>query len=177
MAKVDGVRRATGKSREEWFALLDSWGATDHRYGETAAWLRDEHALSRWWAQKIVVEYEQARGVRAPGVRPDGTFEVSASKTIAVPAASAFDAFADESQRKGWLTDGDMSLRGAEPERSVHFDWGSGSSRVKVDLLEKGPSKTVVSVIHSRLTEEGGAQEIKAQWRERLTRLRSFLER
>ena len=176
MAKIDGVQRATGRSREEWFELLDAWGAADRQYRESAAWLRDEHDLSRWWAQKIVVEYEQARGVRAPGVRPDGTFEVSASKTIAVPLATAFDAFADETQRKRWLTDGDMSLRGSDRKRSASFDWGSGSSRVKVDLYDKGPSRTLVSVMHSRLLDGDEAQKIKAQWRDRLKSLRSFLE-
>ena len=176
MAKIDGVQRATGRSRDEWFELLDAWGAAERQYRESAAWLRDEHDLSRWWAQKIVVEYEQARGVRAPGVRPDGTFEVSASKTIAVPLATAFDAVADETQRGGWLNDADMSLRGSDPKRSVEFDWGSGPSRVKVDLYEEGPSKTLVSVMHSRLTDGDEAQKIKAQWRDRLVRLRSFLE-
>lgn len=85
-----GVRRGTGRERGEWFELLDAWGAADHRSREIAAWLREEHGLSSWWAQKLMVEYEHDRGVRAPGIRPGGTFSVSASKTVAVPVERLF---------------------------------------------------------------------------------------
>ena len=61
--------------------MLDAWGAAGRPYREIADWLTGQHDLSNWWAQKLIVEYEQARGLRPPGVRPDGTFEVSASKT------------------------------------------------------------------------------------------------
>ena len=100
MGKIDGVRRATGRDRDEWFALLDAWGAAGRPYREIAGWLTGEHGISDWWAQKLIVEYEQARGLRPPGVRPDGTFEVSASKTMAVPVERLFDAFINSRQRK-----------------------------------------------------------------------------
>ena len=72
MGKTSGVLRATGREREEWFGLLDEWGAPGRGFREISGWLVDEHGLSRWWAQKLIVEYEQARGLRPPGVRPDG---------------------------------------------------------------------------------------------------------
>ena len=84
-ASVDGVRKATGRTRAEWFAELDGWGAAGRPYREIAAWLSGAHGLSRWWAQKLIVEYEQERGVRPPNVRRDGSFEIGASKTVAVP--------------------------------------------------------------------------------------------
>ncbi|NJO12736.1 MAG: DUF4287 domain-containing protein [Gammaproteobacteria bacterium] len=62
------VQRATGRSRDEWFALLDTWDARDRPYREISEWFTRQHGISRWWAQKIIVEYQQARGVRAPGV-------------------------------------------------------------------------------------------------------------
>ena|SRR6266508_6912405 len=79
-----GVRRVTGRDRAEWFELLDAWGAAGRPFREIADWLTGEHALSRWWAQKLIVEYEQARGLRPAGVRPSGTFAVTASKTVGV---------------------------------------------------------------------------------------------
>jgi Domain of unknown function (DUF4287) len=100
MGRSDGVRRATGRDREEWFALLDAWRAGDRQYREIAVWLTEEHGVSRWWAQKLIVEFEQARGLRPPGVRPDGTFEVSVSKTMAVPVKRLFDAFVNTGERK-----------------------------------------------------------------------------
>jgi uncharacterized protein DUF4287 len=64
MSMIDGVQRSTGRGRGEWFALLDAWGASGRRYREIADWLMGEHDLSRWWAQNLIVEYEQARGLR-----------------------------------------------------------------------------------------------------------------
>lgn len=57
------------------------------------------------------MEYEEARGLRPPGVRPDCTFEVSATKTMAAPVECVFDAFVNTDERNTWLTDGKMSLR------------------------------------------------------------------
>ena len=176
MAKPDGVTRATGRARAQWFALLDAWGAIDRPYREIAAWLTTEHELSRWWAQKLIVEYEQDRGVRSPGVRRDGTFEVGASKTIGVPVERLFDAFVDTRRRKKWLTNGQMKLRSSEPGRSARFDWEDGTTAVRVDFSEKAPSKSSVAVLHQRLTDEAEASSTKAMWRERLTELKSLLE-
>ena len=171
-----GVQRGTGRDREEWFALLDSWGAPGRPYREIAAWLTTEHGLSKWWAQKVIVEYEQARGVRPPGIRRDGTFEVTASKTVAVPCERLFGAFVDARQRRRWLTDGRMKLRASDPGRSARFDWEDGSTRVSVQFEDKGASRSAVAVAHKKLPAADEAQSTKAMWRERLAGLKSFLE-
>lgn len=176
MAKVTGVRRATGREREEWFALLDAWGAVGRPYGEISDWLIEEHGLSRWWAQKLIVEYEQERGVRAPGVRRDGTFEVSASKTVGAPVDRVFDAFVNGRRRNRWLTDASMSLSDSEPGRSARFLWEDRSSRVTVAFVDKGSSRSTVTVSHARITHAGQAQRAKARWRQRLVELKSYVE-
>jgi hypothetical protein len=135
-----------------------------------------QHALTRWWAQKLIVEYEQARGLRPPGVRPDGTFEVSATKTMAVPVERLFDAFVNTRQRKKWLTDARMSLRTSQPSRSARFDWEDGVTRVNVEFMDKGPAKSTVAVAHERLADGDEAETTKVMWKERLAELESFLE-
>lgn len=176
MGQGDGVRRATGRDRDGWFALLDAWGAPGRPYREISDWLIDEHDVSRWWAQKLIVEYEQARGLRPPGVRRDGTFEVSASKTAAVPVELLFDAFINARKRKKWLTDGRMSLRASQPDRSARFIWEDGATRVNVGFIDKGPSKSTVAVAHERLPDADEATTTKAMWKKRLAELKSFLE-
>lgn len=136
----------------------------------------DEHDVSRWWAQKLIVEYEQARGLRPPGVRPDGTFEVGTSRTIAVPVERLFDAFVNTRQRKKWLTDGRMSLRTSQPGYSARFNWEDGPTRVNVSFIDKGPSKSTVALEHVRLAKADEAETTKAMWKERLAELKSFLE-
>ena len=176
MSKGDGVQRATGRDRDEWFALLDEWGAPGRRYRDIAEWLTSAHGLSRWWAQKLIVEYEQARGLRSPGVRRDATFEVTASKTVAVPVQQLFDAFVNPRQQEKWLTDGTMSLRTSEARRSARFDWEDGSTGVNVGFIDKGRSKSAVAVAHERLADAAEADATKGKWKQRLTHLKSFLE-
>lgn len=176
MPKVDGVWRATGRNRDDWFAVLDQWGAAGRPFREIAAWLTGEHELSKWWAQKLIIEYEQARGLRPPGVRPNGTFEVSTSKTFAVPVEALFDAFVNTRQRKKWLTDAKMSLRTSKPGRSARFNWEDGATRVNVGFIDKGPSRSGVAVAHEKLATADEAETTKAMWKDRLAELKSYLE-
>ena len=176
MGKTGGVQQATGRNRDEWFELLDEWGATGREYREIADWLTGEHDVSKWWAQKLIVEYEQERGLRPPGVRPDGTFEVGASKTIAVPVERLYEAFVNSRRRRKWLTDGSMSLRTSRQDLSARFNWEDGATRVSVDFIDKGGSKSTVAVSHGRLPDAAEAEATKARWKERLVDLKSFLE-
>jgi hypothetical protein len=171
----DGVRSATGRGREEWFALLDADGAASRPYREIADRLVDDHGLSRWWAQKLTVEYQQARGRRAPGSRPDGTCTVTASKTIAVPAAELFDAFADRRVRRRWLPDVRLRSRGADPPTAIRFDVEDGS-RVRVGISAVAPRKSQVALEHARIADGRVADATKAAWRGRLGELKALLE-
>lgn len=173
---VSGVQRATGRDREEWFTLLDAWGAAGRPYREIADWLVAEHELSNWWAQKLIVEYEEARGLRDPGIRRDGTFEVGASKTVGVPVARLFAAFVDAKLRERWLPGVTIREPGAEPAQPLRFDWKDDGSRVVVDFTATGEGKSQVSVQHQRLRDAKSATEMKAFWRERLAALKTLLE-
>ena len=174
MAKAETVRKATGRYQSDWYELLDKWGAPGRPYREIAAWLTGKHGISRWWAQKLIVEYEQDRGVRDPGSRSNGTFEVSASKTVDVPIDEVFAAFVDGRKRKTWLPEGKLSLRTSESPRAAQFEW-NGSSTVKVTFTRRGPSKTTVSVVHSGLARAKAAAGIKQMWRDSLATLRGKL--
>ncbi|MEO7146333.1 MAG: hypothetical protein ABIX09_00405 [Terrimesophilobacter sp.] len=78
----DKVKAATGRIWDDWYALLDAAGAPKWDHPTIAKWLADAQGVDGWWAQGITVGYEQARGRRVPGERADGTFAVSATKTI-----------------------------------------------------------------------------------------------
>jgi uncharacterized protein YndB with AHSA1/START domain len=176
MAKNETVRRATGRCQDEWYALLDKWGAPGRPYREIAEWLTGKNGISKWWAQKLIVEYEQDRGVRQPGARRNGSFEVGASKTVAVPATRAFEAFVDARRRKKWLPQSGLRLRDSRRGRSALFDRTDDASRVTVDFIAKGAGKSTVSVSHERLADARAAEATKTMWRERLTELKAFLE-
>ena len=176
MTKETGVRRGTGREKADWFAVLDEWGADGRPYRETAAWLRDQHGISAWWAQKITVEYEQARGTRPPGIRRDGTFEVTGSKSIAAPAERVLEAFTNARLRKKWLPDATLRARGTEAADTARFDWGDDGERLSVTVAASGAGRSQVAIGHDHLPDADAATAAKAAWRERLSALKDLLE-
>jgi Domain of unknown function (DUF4287) len=169
------VVEATGRGWQAWFEVLDDWGAAGRIHKEIARWLREEHGVDGWYAQSITVGYERARGLRAPGQRPDG-FAVGASRTVAVPVERLFEAFTDESLRERWLPGADLRVRTATAPRTARYDWEDGSTRVIVGFEAAGDAKSRVALSHERLPDADTADEMKSWWRERLTELKARLE-
>jgi uncharacterized protein YndB with AHSA1/START domain len=172
---VSALQDSTGRTREEWFAVLDRWDAVGRPYREIADWLTAEQGLSDWWAQKLIVEYEQARGVRGAGARQDGTFSGGASKTVAVPVARLFAAFTDPTLRTTWLPGVTLTERTATPGRSARFDWPDGT-RISVTFAATGSERSQVAVSHERLPDAEAAEAAKATWRTHLSTLKTTLE-
>jgi hypothetical protein len=170
------LQRTTGRDRAEWFEVLDAWGAGGQPYREIADYLKREHGLSNWWAQKLIVEYEEAHGLRDPGVRRDGTFEVSASKTVEADPEAIFDAVRSPASQERWLP-------GIQPDNleqvkdRIRFAWTDGASRVTVTVSPMGGGRTQVVVAHDRLRDGGDAANLKTYWRQRLSALKELLER
>jgi hypothetical protein len=172
----EAIRRRTGRGWEEWFALLDGWGAAERPHREVARWVAEEHGIDGWGAQAVTVNYERARGLRAVGEHADG-FAITASKTVAVPVERLFDAFVDESLRQRWLPDGELRQRTASKPRSARFDWGDGETRVIVGFAAKGVAKSVAALQQERLANAEEAERMKAFWRDRVAALKEVLER
>jgi pimeloyl-ACP methyl ester carboxylesterase len=171
----EAIRRGTGRGWEEWFDLLDEWGAEERTHKEIARWLREEQSIGGWWAQSVTVSYERARGMREVGERPEG-FSVTAQKTLAVPVERLYDAFVDESVRARWLPGAELRERTATHPKGARFDWGDGSTRLVVAFYDKGAGKSTVALEHERLPDAGEAERMKAFWRERLDALAAQLE-
>ncbi|MGH2945166.1 MAG: hypothetical protein ACRDPC_02660 [Solirubrobacteraceae bacterium] len=173
----EALRQRTGRGWEEWFDLLDQWGAAGRSHRDIARWVAAQQGIEplAWNAQAITMGYERARGGRAVGERADG-FAITASKTVAVPVERLFDAFTDASIRDRWLPGAQLRERTATRPRSAHFDWGDGASRVHVGFVAKGGAKSTVAVEHARLGDAEQAEETKSWWRERLATLKSQLE-
>jgi hypothetical protein len=173
----ENILRRTGRGWEEWFDLLDEWGAAERTHRETARWVaqqQDAHPLA-WNVQAVVSSYERTRGLRAPGEHADG-FAISASKTVGVPVERLFDAFVDASLRHRWLPDAELTERVATRPRSARFDWGDGTSRVHVAFAAKGDAKSTAALQHVRLADAAEAERMKAYWRARVSALKSELE-
>ncbi|MGH3646274.1 MAG: SRPBCC family protein [Micromonosporaceae bacterium] len=169
------LRSATGRDYPEWFQLLDEWGAPGRPYRAIADWLTSHDGMTDWWAQKLIVEYEQHRGLREPGARPGGTYAGGASKTIAVPVERLYQAFTDPALRARWLPGPELHQRTSRPGRSARFDCADGT-RLNVDFAAKTDHKSQVAVEQEQLPNATAADAAKAAWRDRLTTLKTMLE-
>lgn len=174
------VVAATGRTRAEWFALLDDAGARAWDHGHIARWLGGKHDVDGWWAQGVTVAYEQARGKRAPGQRSDGTFSASASKTLRWTVEDVWPHLAEEELRRGWL-DVELALRGLTEQRSVRLAADDGS-RVNLYLRPVAPGKDGVakcrlSVEHEGLRDAVAVAQTKDFWRAVLAELAGQLAR
>jgi hypothetical protein len=171
------IRRRTGRGWEEWFAVLDDWGAAERSHREIARWVAEQLGIQplAWNAQGITASYELTRGLREVGEKDDG-FAISASKTVAVPVERLYVAVVSEAGRTAWMPDGRLTERTATRPRSTRFDWAEGPTRVNVTFLAKGEDKSTVAVEHRRLADAGEADRMKTYWRQRLATLKSVLE-
>jgi hypothetical protein len=171
------IRQRTGRGWEEWFELLDEWGAANRTHREIARWVAAKQGVEplAWNAQAVAGSYELARGLRIVGEKSDG-FAITASKTVAVAVERLYDAFVDESVRKLWLPDGELRERTATKPKSARFDWGDSQTRVNVTFLAKAEAKSTAALEHRRLADAGEAERMKAYWRQRVAALKDVLE-
>ena len=172
----ESMRRATGKGHAEWFAILDTWGATAYTHTEIARWLNAEHGVPGWWTQNITVNYERARGMRRPGQMADG-FSVSVSRTIAAQPERVLAAFTDAAIRKRWLPDAPIRPRPTKAALTARFDWADPTSRVVVNVTPKGSDRSVATVTCEKVPDADAAEALKGRWRSSLDDLKTLLER
>jgi hypothetical protein len=173
----ESIRRRTGRGWEEWFELLDQWGAAERPHREIARWVADQQGAEplAWNAQAVAGSYELARGLRVTGEKEDG-FAITASRTVGVPVDRLYDAFTDDSLRARWLPDGQLRERTATRPKSARFDWGESTTRVNVTFLAKGEARSTVALEHRRLADATQAEQMKAYWREQIGTLKELLE-
>jgi uncharacterized protein YndB with AHSA1/START domain len=171
----DAVKQATGKTWAKWFALLDRAGCCAKSHQEIVAVLSDRHRVRPWWRQMVTVAYERARGLRARHQKPEG-YEISVSKTIAAPAARAFQAWHDASLRKRWLADPGFKVRKATPNKSLRITWVDERTHVDATIYPKGEGKCQAVAQHGKLASAREAEDMQRYWQSALDRLKDFLE-
>ena len=108
------------------------------------------------------------------GLARDGSYEANKSRTYNVPSQTLFDAWADARVRGRWLDNQIGKVRTSTPLKSMRLD-GQGGSIVAVGFWPKGPSKSAVSVQHTKLPDKETATKLKKYWSERLDALRDVL--
>ncbi len=171
----DAVRAATGKNWEQWFSLLDKAGANSMTHKEIVAVVHNNYGVGPWWQQMVTVGYEQARGLRQKHEKPEG-FQISRSKTVAVPIAVLYRAWSDRKMRARWLDDGPLIVRKAARNKSIRITWCDKKTSVEIKFYAKGNAKAQVTVQHSKLPDARRGELMKKYWGKTLVRLKKSLE-
>ena len=168
------LKARTGCTWERWVGVLDYYRADKMAHRDIAALVNKKFKIEGWWSQAVTVGYERIKGLRARGQRRDGSYEANKSRTYNVPAGTLFDAWANARVRGRWL-DGEIGkVRTSTAAKSMRLD-GKDGSIVAVGFWPKGPSKSAVSVQHTKLRDQETATKLKKYWGERLDALRDVL--
>jgi hypothetical protein len=170
------VREATGQGWAQWFALLDEAGGRERGHKGIVALLHPRHLRSGWWSQMVTVAYEQARGLRKQYETPDG-YQVGGSRTVAVPVAQLYGAFAVPAARRTWLgKDAGLTVRKATRNKSLRITWVDGRTHVDANFYARGSGRSMVALQHGKLRNAAEAKRMKAYWSRALARLKTGLE-
>jgi hypothetical protein len=173
----EAMLRGSGKTWDEWFRLLDAWGAAGRTHTEIARYVAEAHGVPGWWAQGVTVGYERARGMRRKH-ETTGGFAAGASKTIAVPIERLYQALVDEAERDRWLEPGTLHLRTAREHRSARFDATEAQGGIiEVWLTARGPDRASIQLQQGKLADEAAVAAWRDRWKPRLQRLADTLTR
>ena len=168
------IKAKTGCDWSRWVAALDYKEAYSWSHREIAEYVHEKFKVPAWWTQTVTVGYERIKGLREIGQRRSGEYEATRSKTVAVPVARLYRAFSDARVRAKWLPGVAVTVRKANPNRSVRMTWSDGTS-VEVWLTAKGTGKAQAAVSHRKLTAKEEAVRLKVWWGERLNALAELL--
>jgi uncharacterized protein YndB with AHSA1/START domain len=191
----EAVRAATGKSFDEWFAVLDARGGPGVGRRAINVYLYEECKVDPWWCATLNIRYEAARGVVEKDGRPKG-YTICATKTVAAPLETVWELWASGPALSRWFgadteadvtdggsyrnADGDAGVfKRVRPNKDLRFTWENPAhapSLVDVVFQDKGKGKTGVLVTHDRLQGRAEADGIRAAWGEALDRLKALAE-
>jgi hypothetical protein len=161
------IRENTGHTWDEWADLIDAGPGRLAGHTAIAAWVHAEHGVPGWWAQGVTVGYERIAGLRLPGQMPDGTFSVSRSRVLALPAELLRAALLDDTGRVDLFPGLDTVLRSKPASKALRFAASRagrslGSLLFSMDPLLDGRLR--VTVTHDKLTSADAGERWKPYW-------------
>jgi len=192
---AQAVRKATGKSWEEWFTLIDKFGGAAKGRKAINELLYNKNKVDPWWTTTIVVEYERARKVAEKDGHPKG-YTICATKAIQAKPQHLFDAFAKPAALSRWFgagtkldfreggafsnADGNRgTLKKINPGKALRFTW-EGERHAPVETVEvkfqPSGAKCTVMITHDRLQDRDTADGMRAAWGAALDTLKSQIE-
>lgn len=178
------VEKATGRTWDQWLAILDKFDVKSNGHKSAAAFVHDTHNCPPWWSQMVVVGYEQARGLRVKHQTTSG-FTANVSRTLPVPLAALFAAWQPAAIKK-WIPDPAkntrFTVRSTTANKYLRLLWIDEKTTVNINFYDKsGPApqkpaaKSLVTVQHEKLSSAKQVAAIKTFWSKALDAMSDHL--
>lgn len=188
----EAVRKATGRSWDEWFTIIDNFGGEKLSHKQIAQTLFEKAFIpSGWWCQSVTVEYEKARGRRMLGETAASGFEVGVSRTFAVTPVTAWETLVSPKGLRVWLGDtAKLSLepgapystkegttgevRTVKPGERLRVRWHPTSLRKPSTLqvtVMPAQAKSTISFHQEQLSSAKERETMRANWQRALADL------
>lgn len=178
---ADAIAAATGISWPDWAAWLDAHDGDSLGHAEIASLAHDrltagdrsDVANAAWWAQGVTVAYEQQIGRRLPGQRQDGTFSVSASRTLPVDPQKAMDAWVAQVGDRTVLAERTLAgpPRTSSTDRRSYWRIGFTDGSSLQLAVEQVPSGSRLTVTHEGLASPEEREAARTVWKATLAHL------
>lgn len=191
------AKAATGKTMQQWFALLDAQGGLALGRRALGVWMRDEQQLDAWWCATLNCEYEAARGQLEKDGRAKG-YMICPTKSIKADAARCYQAFASGKALDAWFGKGNQidlrdggswsnadgnqaTIKKVNPGKAIKLSWEDKalSMPAPVDIkfdTAGGPGKCTVMVSVDRLQTRAEADGYRKAWGKVLDQLKAVIE-
>ena len=172
----DSVKKATGKTWDEWIKLLDSVNAKSMPHKAIAQLLFDRGFIeSRWWCQSVTVGYEEAIGRRVFGKREEGDFSVSIGKSFNGSVDDALDAWQGLVKRKREFKKVNVvgDFRITKPNNEWRY-WKadlSNGAKLSVNIGPKNDKQSSFSVTLDKLKDQKTVEEWRKYWKKFLEQI------
>lgn len=127
-----------------------------------AAHLQAEEGVDGWWAQSLTVGYERITGLRQRHQQPDGTFAVSASRTVTADAVELRRQLLDPAARARLFPGHTTDLRSRPTAKNVRLGLDPGTAEIAI--MAKADGRITVAVQHSRLPDAGDVARWRTFW-------------
>ena len=169
------VKAKTGRNWSEWFKLLDAAGGRGLEHRAIAQLLAREHGVKSWWSQMVTVEYERARGLRAPHQTASG-YSVAVSKTLATSLPDLYGETATAARRRRWFPKGTFVETSQTTGKYLRGSWNA-TARVEMGFYSKGANKAQIAIQIGKLAGPERVEMERAAWKAALERLAQLVAR
>ncbi|MGE3975775.1 MAG: hypothetical protein AB7F59_14715 [Bdellovibrionales bacterium] len=189
---TQSVLKGTGKSWDQWIALLNKAGAQTWEHKQIVQYLKNKYKLSLWWQQGVTGGYEIHLGRRVEGQNLKGEYNVTVTKSFPLNAKKTWELLASPEGLRVWLgvdssfnfeakksyeTDdgvfGEVRTmkKGLRARLSWQEDTWPKPSILQLYVAPQGKEKCIIIFQHDQLREGRLRIKLREHWKKVLTRL------